>query len=57
MLNIKEFAKATGLKEPTCRKIIAKRGIEVVRFGRAIRIPEEAVRRLIAQNTVPARIR
>jgi excisionase family DNA binding protein len=54
---INETAKEMGLKPPTIRKKIANREIDIVRFGRAVRIPEEAVRKLIAQNTVPARTR
>jgi excisionase family DNA binding protein len=54
-LTISEVAKETGLKPPTIRKKIANGEIDVVRFGRAVRIPEESVRKLIARNTIPAR--
>ena len=56
-LTVNEAARETGLKAPTIRKKIAAREIDVVRFGRAVRIPEESIRRLIAENTVPARVR
>jgi excisionase family DNA binding protein len=56
LLTVNEVATALGLKPPTVRKKIALREIEHVRIGRrAVRIPEEAVRKLIAANTIPAR--
>jgi excisionase family DNA binding protein len=56
-LTVNEVAKETGLKPPTIRKKIANREIDFVRFGRAVRIPAESVRKLIQENLVPARIR
>ena len=54
LLTVAQAAKETGLKEPTIRKMVASREIESVKLGRAVRIPEEAIRRLIARNTIPA---
>jgi excisionase family DNA binding protein len=56
-LTVNEVAKETGLKPPTIRKKIANREIDIVRFGRAVRIPEDSVRKLIAENTIPAKQR
>jgi excisionase family DNA binding protein len=52
---VNRVAEETGMKPPTIRKKIAMREIEHVRIGRSVRVPEEAVRKLIAANTIPAR--
>jgi excisionase family DNA binding protein len=55
MLNVKQAAERLGLRESTLRAWIAQRRIGVVRLGRAVRIPNEEVARLIAEGTIPAR--
>lgn len=54
LLNIEEFAFATGWSKATVRSKIWKREIEYVRMGRSIRFRPETVQRLIEDNTVPA---
>ena len=54
LLTIAQAATETGLKEPTIRKMVASRRLESVKLGRAVRIPEEAIRKLIEHNTIPA---
>jgi excisionase family DNA binding protein len=51
---VAEAAEVTGLKVPTIRKKIANRELAIVRFGRAVRIPESSIRRLTEENVVPA---
>jgi excisionase family DNA binding protein len=55
MLTVAQFARETGLKEPTIRLWIAKRLITYVKLGRAVRIPDAELSRLLRENTVPAR--
>ena len=51
---VSDCAEQTGLKEPTIRLWIAQRKIAYVKLGRAVRIPQTEIDRLIQQNTVPA---
>ena len=55
MLTVSEVAQRLGLKEGTIRLYISKKKLAHVRLGRAIRIPEEEVDRLIREHLVPAR--
>lgn len=57
MLTVKQAAERLGLKAATLRAWIGQRRIGIVRLGRAVRIPLEEVERLIAEGTIPARIR
>lgn len=56
LLTTRQAADRLGLKEATIRFWIWQRKIEVVHIGRAVRIREEAVLRLIERGTVPARV-
>jgi excisionase family DNA binding protein len=53
LLTILEACNRTGLKEPTIRLKVYRRELEHVKLGRAVRIPEEEIDRLIRENTVP----
>jgi excisionase family DNA binding protein len=53
-LTIRQTAEKLGLSVHTVRSWVAKRRIEYVRLGRAIRIPRHAVTRLVQQGTVRA---
>jgi excisionase family DNA binding protein len=53
LLNIQEFATATGWSVNTVRAKVWQRQIEFVRMGRNIRFKPETVEKLISQNTVP----
>jgi excisionase family DNA binding protein len=55
LLRIDEAAIALGLSPKTLRDWIAQRRLEIVRLGRAIRVSESEVARIIADGTVPAR--
>jgi excisionase family DNA binding protein len=54
LMTIAQAAKETGLKEPTIRKMVSSRRLDSVKLGRAVRIPEEAIRKLIERSTIPA---
>jgi len=55
MLTVRETAERLGLRECTIRAWLAARKLSFVRLGRAVRIPESEVSRLIETNTVPRR--
>ena len=55
LLRVEEFAARTGWKESTVRAKILRRQIPFVKLGKSVRISEEFLEKLIAQNTVPAR--
>jgi excisionase family DNA binding protein len=55
LLRVDEAAVALGLSPKTLRDWIAQRRLEIVRLGRAIRVSEAEVARIIADGTVPAR--
>lgn len=54
LVNFKMAAEQTGMAEVTLRKMAAQRKLEVVRIGRSVRIPTDALERLIDAGTVPA---
>ena len=54
LLTIADACERTGLKEPTMRLKIYRREIDYVKLGRAVRIPESAIEKLIEENMVPA---
>lgn len=54
LLDVPQFARATGWAEATVRMKVWKREVEFIRMGRSIRFRPETVRRLIEENTVPA---
>jgi excisionase family DNA binding protein len=55
MLTVRQTAERLGLRESTIRAWLSARRISFVRLGRAVRIPESEVSRLIETNTVPRR--
>jgi excisionase family DNA binding protein len=55
LLTVNEAAELLGLAEVTLRCWIGQRKISVVRLGRAVRIAQEEVARMIEKGTVPAR--
>ena len=55
MLTVAEAARQLGLKEPTIRLWMAQRQISYVKLGRAVRIPQAELDRLLRQSTIPAR--
>ncbi len=54
-LKVPEAAEALNLSQKTIWKMVAHRELDVVRFGRAVRIPEAALQQLIERGTMPAR--
>ncbi len=54
LMTVEAASAALGLRPPTIRAWIARRKIGFVRLGRAVRIPESEVRRLIEAGFVPA---
>ena len=54
LLNINEAAERLGIRPATVRAWIASRKIPMVKLGRCVRIPVEAINRFIESNTVPA---
>jgi excisionase family DNA binding protein len=55
LLTIREAADRLGLKPSTIRFWIWQRKIAFVRVGRAVRLSEETIRKLIEHGTVPAK--
>lgn len=55
VLTVKEAADALGLSPHTVRAWIAARRLGVHRLGRAVRVPQAEVDRVLAQGFVPAR--
>jgi excisionase family DNA binding protein len=55
LLRLEEAAERLGLKLSTVRFWVWQRKIETVRVGRAVRVREEAIERLIEQGTMPAK--
>ena len=55
MLTVAEAAHKLGIKEATLRLWIYQRRLGHVKLGRAVRVPESEVDRLIRENLVPAR--
>ena len=50
LLSVFDLENLTGRKVSTWRKAIAERKIPVVRIGRSVRVPYEAVQKLIADG-------
>ena len=55
LLRLDETAERLGLKLSTLRFWVWQRKIEIVRVGRAVRVSEDTVKRLIEDGTVPAK--
>jgi len=56
-LTVREAAEALNLSQATIRAWLLHRKIGFVRLGRAVRIPDSEIHRILAEGTVPARIR
>jgi len=54
---VSEAASISGLRECTWRKWILLRRIRVNKIGRSVRIPESELRRVLNENSIPARPR
>jgi excisionase family DNA binding protein len=52
---VEQAAEKLGLAEATVRAWMAQRRIEYIKLGRAVRVPESEIERLIAAGTVPSR--
>jgi len=56
LLRVEEAAEYLNVKPSTIRAWLLRRKLTSVRVGqRAVRIPLEALERLVAENTIPAR--
>jgi len=56
LLRVEEAADFLNVKPSTIRAWLLRRKLPKVRVGaRAVRVPREALEKLIAENTVPAR--
>jgi excisionase family DNA binding protein len=56
LLRVEEAADFLNIKPSTVRAWVLKRKLPIVHVGeRAVRIPLEALERLVVENTVPAR--
>jgi excisionase family DNA binding protein len=55
LLTLPEVAERLGLKLSTVRFWGWQRKIETVRVGRAVRVKEDSIRRVIEEGTVPAK--
>jgi excisionase family DNA binding protein len=53
---VPEVAQQLNLSPKTIWKMVYAREIDVVRFGRSVRIGEEAILELIEKGTMPARV-
>jgi len=54
-LTVREAADALNLSQACIRAWLMRRELAFVRLGRAIRIPQTEIARLLSQGTVPAR--
>jgi excisionase family DNA binding protein len=54
LLSVRDTAERLGMAEVTIRIWLAQRKLEYVKLGRATRIPESEIQRLIEAGTVPA---
>jgi excisionase family DNA binding protein len=56
LFKVPEAAEVMNVSPKTVWAHIAARRIDVVRIGRAVRIPLHAIERLIEEGTTPARV-
>jgi excisionase family DNA binding protein len=56
-LTVTQAAEQLNLSEACIRAWILHRRLGVVRLGRAVRIPQSEIRRVLDEGTMPARIR
>jgi excisionase family DNA binding protein len=54
LLTVPQFAERLHIAEVTARKRVARREVTHVKIGRAVRIPESEVERIIQAGMVPA---
>ena len=54
LLKIPEAALRLNISEKTTWKMVYARRVDVVRIGRSVRIPENAIEKLIDDGTIPA---
>jgi excisionase family DNA binding protein len=54
LLKVPEAASRLNVSEKTTWKMVYARRVDVVRIGRSVRIPEEAIEKLIDTGTTPA---
>jgi len=54
LLKVPEAAELLNISQKATWAMIYRRDIEVVRIGRSVRIPQNAIERLIERGTVPA---
>ena len=52
---VADAAETLGVSKGTVREWVASRKVEHVRFGRAIRIPQAELVRLVEESTIPRR--
>jgi excisionase family DNA binding protein len=57
LFKVPEAAEVLALSQKTVWQWIAMRRIGVIRLGRAVRIPESEIDRLISEGATPARRR
>ncbi|MFY9268699.1 MAG: helix-turn-helix domain-containing protein [Candidatus Manganitrophaceae bacterium] len=55
LLRVPEVSERTGLPHATIRKMIFLEKLPVVRIGRTVAIPEDAIDKLIEENFHPAK--
>lgn len=55
LLKVPEFALRVRVSEKTAWKMVYGRKVDVVRIGRSVRIPQDAIDKLIDDGTTPAR--
>jgi excisionase family DNA binding protein len=56
LARVPETAQMLDLSAKKVWAMVAAREIETVRIGRSVRIPLEAIEKLILENTTPARV-
>ena len=54
LLNVEEFAAATGMKPSTVRQKVWRREIDYIKIGRSVRFKPDTAEKLIERGTVPA---
>jgi len=55
MLTVREASQRLGLREATIRSWIAQRRLAHLKLGRAVRLPEAEIERIIERSLIPAR--
>lgn len=56
LFKIPQAAELLSLSPKTLWKMVGAREITVTRIGRSVRIPADAIERLIEEGTTPARV-